>query len=229
MVPFSHLDLYWACTQEECLDRGNFIIGKAIQLAMQSRQYRYLLETNVFVSDFVDAHRGTKELEDLTQLVKERRIEIAPLWAAIYQNQVRDEALVRNVIYGKRYASEVFGVDPTVAHLADIPGFTRQYPQILSKAATPYMVMTRMGPRDLSLFHWKAPDGSAVLVWNTINGYGWGVGLGLHLDLDKDRLEATARDIRAHQGYDERSNLFRLGHGPLCTVRQADRKHCAVE
>ena len=197
VVPFSHLDLYWACTQEECLDRGNFIIGKAIQLAMQSRQYRYLLETNVFVSDFVDAHRGTKELEDLTQLVKERRIEIAPLWAAIYQNQVRDEALVRNVIYGKRYAREVFGVDPTVAHLADIPGFTRQYPQILSKAATPYMVMTRMGPRDLSLFHWKAPDGSAVLVWNTINGYGWGVGLGLHLDMDKDRLEATARDIRA--------------------------------
>ena len=52
VVPFSHLDLYWACTQEECLDRGNFIIGKATQLAMQSRQYRYLLETNVFVSDF---------------------------------------------------------------------------------------------------------------------------------------------------------------------------------
>jgi alpha-mannosidase len=197
VVPFSHLDLYWACTQEECLDRGNFIIGKATQLAKQSSQFRYLLETNVFVSDFVDTHRGTKELEDFKHLVKEGRIEIAPVWAAIYQNQVRDEALVRNVIYGKRYARDVFGVDPTVAHLADIPGFTRQYPQILSKAATPYMVMTRMGPRDVSLFHWKAPDGSAVLVWNTINGYGWGVGLGLHLDLDKDRLEATARDIKA--------------------------------
>jgi alpha-mannosidase len=197
VVPFSHLDLYWACTQEECLDRGNFIIGKAIQLAKQSRQFRYLLETNVFVSDFVDTHRGTQELEDFTRLVKEGRIEIAPQWAAIYQNQVRDEALVRNVVYGKRYASEVFGVDPTVAHLADIPGFTRQYPQILSKAATPYMVMTRMGPRDVSLFQWKAPDGSTVLVWNTIKGYGWGVGLGLHLDLDKDRLQATARDIQA--------------------------------
>jgi alpha-mannosidase len=129
-------------------------------------------------------------------LVKQGRIEIAPLWAAIYQNQTRGEALVRNLIYGKRYARDVFGVDPKVAHLADIPGFTRQYPQILSKAATPYMVMTRMGPRDLSLFHWKAPDSSTVLVWNTINGYGWGVGLGLHLDLDKDHLEAVARDVK---------------------------------
>jgi alpha-mannosidase len=197
VVPFSHLDLYWACTQEECLSRGNFLISKAIQLAKQNPQYRYLLETEVFVSNFVDSHRGTAELRDFKQLVKQGRIEIAPLWAAIYQNQTRGEALVRNVIYGKRYARDVFGVDPTVAHLADIPGFTRQYPQILTKTATPYMVMTRMGPRDLSLFDWKAPDGSRVLVWNTINGYGWGIGLGLHLDLDKDRLDAIARDLKA--------------------------------
>ena len=196
VVPFSHLDLYWAGTQEECLSRGNFIISKAIQLAKRLPQYRFLLETEVFVSNFVDSHRGTQELEDFKQLVKEGRIEIAPLWAAIYQNQTREEALVRNVVYGKRYARAFFGVDPTVAHMADIPGFTRQYPQILSKTATPYMVMTRMGPRDLSLFRWKAPDDSAVLVWNTINGYGWGVGLGLHGDLDKDTLEAIARDVK---------------------------------
>jgi alpha-mannosidase len=196
VVPFSHLDLYWACTQEECLSRGDYIISKAIELAKRYPQYRYLLETEVFVSNFVDSHQGTKELEDFKQLVKEGRIEIAPLWAAIYQNQTRGEALVRNVIYGKRYARDVFGIDPTVAHLADIPGFTRQYPQILSKTGTPYMVMTRMGPRDLSLFRWKAPDSSAVLVWNTINGYGWGIGLALHVDLDKAHLDAIAHDVK---------------------------------
>ncbi|MGA3104948.1 MAG: glycosyl hydrolase-related protein [Terriglobales bacterium] len=197
VVPFSHLDLYWACTQEECLDRGNYIISRAIQLAKQNPQFRYLLETEVFVANFTDSHRGTKELEDFKQLVKEGRIEIAPLWAAIYQNQTRDEALVRNVVYGKRYARDVFGVDTKVAHLADIPGFTRQFPQILSKAQVPYMVMTRMGPRDRSLFRWRAPDSSSVLVWNTINGYGWGVGLGLHLDLDKDRLAGVTSDVKA--------------------------------
>jgi alpha-mannosidase len=196
VVPFSHLDLYWACTFEECLSRGNFVISKAIQLALRHPEYRYLLETEVFVSNFVDSHRGTKELEDFERLVKEGRIEIAPLWAAIYQNQTPGEAIVRNIVEGKRYAHDIFGVDPKVAHLADIPGFTRQYPQILSKTAIPYMVMTRMGPRDLSLFNWKAPDGSAVLVWNTTNGYGWGIGLGLHLDLDKDRLESIAHDIK---------------------------------
>jgi alpha-mannosidase len=197
VIPFSHLDLFWACTEEECLSRGDFIISKAIQLAKRYPQFRYLLETEVFVAHFVENHRGTKELEDFTQLVKEGRIEIAPLWAAIYQNQTRGEALVRNVVYGKRYARDVFGVDPQVAHLADIPGFTRQYPQILKKSGVPYMVMTRMGPRDSSLFRWKAPDGSEVLVWNTINGYGWGVGLGLHLDMDRNQLKTVGNDIQS--------------------------------
>jgi hypothetical protein len=63
-------------------------------------------------------------------------------------------------VYGKRYAREIFGAESKVAHLGDIPGYTRQYPQILSKSDTRNMVMTRMAPVDQSLFRWKAPDGS---------------------------------------------------------------------
>src|SRR5271169_952971 len=195
IVPFSHLDLYWAGTQEECLSRGNRIITKAIGLAERYPDFRFLLEDDDFVADFVDGHRGSPELEAFKRLVKQDRIEIAPTWAAIYQNMPRGEALVRNVALGKSYAREVFGVDPQVAHLGDIPGFTRQYPQILRKAGTPYMVMTRMGPPDRSLFRWKAPDGSAILVWNTIKGYGWGADLRLHLDLDDAQLAAIATDV----------------------------------
>jgi alpha-mannosidase len=195
IVPFSHLDLFWLGTQEECLSRGNRVISKAIQLAEHYPEFRFLLEDEDFVANFVDSSRGSTELDTFKRLVKEGRIEIAPKWAAIYQNLPRGEALVRNVVYGKRYAREVFGVDPRVAHLGDIPGFTRQYPQILSKADTPYAVVTRMFPPDHSLFHWKAPDGSAILAWHTIKGYGWGVDLGLHLDLDEARLAAIDRAI----------------------------------
>jgi len=195
IVPFSHLDLYWAGTQEECLSRGNRVITKAIELAGRYSDFRFLLEDDDFVADFVAAYRGTPELEAFKRLVKDGRIEIAPKWAAIYQNMPRGEALVRNVVLGKRYAREVFGVDPQTAHLGDIPGFTRQYPQILSKADTPFMVMTRMGPPDKSMFRWKSPDGSAVLVWNTIKGYGWGADIGLHRDLDDAALANIAGDV----------------------------------
>ncbi len=195
IVPFSHLDLFWAGTQEECLSRGNRIITKAIGLAERYPDFRFLLEDEDFVADFVEVTRGSPELEAFKRLVKEGRIEIAPKWAAIFQNMPRGEALVRNVVLGKRYAREVCGVDPQTAHLGDIPGFTRQYPQILRKVDTPYMVMTRTGPPDRSLFRWKAPDGSATLVWNTIKHYSWGAELGLHRDLDDSRLAAIAIDV----------------------------------
>jgi alpha-mannosidase len=196
VVPFSHLDLFWAGTREECLSRGNRIISKAIQLAQRQPEFRFLIEDEVFLANFVESHRGSPELAELRRLVKEGRIEIAPKWAAIYQNLPRGEAHVRNQLYGKLYAREVFGVNPQVAHLGDLPGYTEQFPQILTKSDTPFMAMTRMGPPEHPLFRWRAPDGSTALVWNAVNGYGWGVGLGLHRDdFDEDRLKKAAQSI----------------------------------
>ena len=199
IVPFSHLDLFWLGTQEECLSRGNRVITRAIQLAEKYPDFRFLLEDDDFVANFVDSSRGSTELESFMRLVKDGRIEIAPKWAAIYQNLPRGEALVRNVVVGKAYAREVFGVDPKVAHLGDIPGFTRQYPQILSKADIPYAMLTRMFPPDRSLFRWKAPDGSTTLAWHAIKGYGWGADLGLHEDLNEQQLAAVSREVKEVQ------------------------------
>ena len=200
IVPFSHLDLFWAGTREETLSRGNRIISRAMQLAEEHPEFRFLLEDDVFVENFMDSRRGTPETERLLRLVKSGQIEIAPKWAGTYQNLARGEALVRNFIYGKQYAREVFGVDPQVAHLGDIPGFTRQYPQILSKSNVPFTVMTRMAPKDIPLFRWKAPDGSSAIAWNAVKGYGWGVGLGLHRDdMDAARLERISKEVGAVQ------------------------------
>jgi alpha-mannosidase len=198
VVPFSHLDLYWAGTREECLSRGNRIITKALRFAMRYPQFRFLIEDEVFLSNYVDTHQGTPELEQLKRLVKEGRVEISPKWAAILQNLPRGEAWVHNVLLGKRYARDVFGVDPLVANLGDLPGYTSQFPQILVRSHVPYMVMTRMGPADKSLFYYKALDGSKVLTWNTLKGYGWGTFITsktLTDDQKRARLQKDLADV----------------------------------
>jgi alpha-mannosidase len=195
VVPFSHLDLYWAGTREECLSRGNRIIAKAVQMATRYPQFRFLLEDEVFVADFVETHTGSPELEQLKRLVKEGRIEISPKWAAILQNLPRGEAWVRNIVYGKRYAREVFGADPLVANLGDLPGYTSQFPQILARSRVPYMVMTRMGPSDKSLFYYKALDGSRALVWNTLKGYGWGTFITSQRITDEQKRQRFQKDL----------------------------------
>ncbi len=199
VVPFSHLDLFWAGTREECLSRGNRIIVKAVRMAERYPQFRFLIEDNVWLAEFAATHRGSPDLDALKRLVKEGRIEIAPKWTGILQNTPRGETWVRNFVYGKRYAREVFGVDPKVANLGDLPGYTSQFPQILARSGVPYMVMTRMGPVDKSLFYYRAPDGSKALTWNTLKGYGWGTFITskrLTEEEKSQRLEKDIADVR---------------------------------
>src|SRR3974390_2750505 len=199
LIPFSHLDLFWGGTREDNLARGCQIISKAIQLANQSPKFRFLLEDEVFVANFVESHTNSPELADLKRLVREGRFEIAPKWAGIFQGLPDGEVLARNLMIGKRYAHDVFGVDPLVAHMGDIPGYTRQFPQVLQQSRVPYMVMPRMGPTDKSLFYYQSPDGSKALVWNALKGYGWGTfltSLTLSDDEKRQRLQRDLADLR---------------------------------
>jgi alpha-mannosidase len=195
LVPFSHLDFFWAGTREECLARGNRIIARAIQLAKQYPDFRFLIEDDDFVANYMESHTPSAEADDLKRLVKEGHIEIAPKWAAIFQDLQDGEILSRNLVYGKRYARSVFGVDPQTAQLSDLPGYTPQYPQILRQTDTPFTVMTRMGPGDKSLFYWEAPDGSKELTWFTLKGYGWGAHLGLHNDITDARRSVIEKEL----------------------------------
>jgi alpha-mannosidase len=195
LTPFSHLDLFWGGLREETLARGCQIIAKAVQTANASPQFRFLLEDDVMVANYVESHKGSPELNDLKRLVKEGRIEVAPKWAEIFQGLPDGEVHARNMVIGKRFAQDVFGVDETVAHMCDLPGFTSQFPQILKQTRIPYMVMTRMGPTDKPLFNWKAPDGSKVLVWNSLKGYGWGTFLTSKTTSDDQKREHLQRDL----------------------------------
>src|SRR5260370_4750882 len=85
VVLFSHLDLFWGGTEEEDLSRGNRIIARAMQLAQEHPEFRYQLEDNVFVANYMDSHRGTPQSEAFTRLAKYGRIEITPSPAAIYR------------------------------------------------------------------------------------------------------------------------------------------------
>ena len=174
LVPFSHLDLFWLGEQDECLSRGNRIIWKAIELAEKHDEFCFLIEDLVFVDYFVKSH--PEKVPNLKALLRRGRIEIGPKWAGIRQNLQCGEDLVRNTLYAVQYAKEVFGFRPRAIHLGDLPGWTPQYPQIAKKSGLDFIVLTRCGPADNSLFYWKGLDGSEALVWYSYFGYAWTVG-----------------------------------------------------
>ncbi len=138
---------------------------------------------------------GSKEVKELKNLVKEGRTEIAQNWTDIFINLPNGEVQARNLLYGMQYAHDVFEVNPQVIAPDDIPGFVSQYAQMLREAGIPFMTMSRMGPRDRTLFNWAAPDGSRVLVWSELYGYCWEARLDLPDILNPNKRQVLAKQI----------------------------------
>lgn len=169
VVPFSHLDLFWAGTREECLSRGNTIISHALDLLERHDDFTYLIETVNFLDHYVDCY--PQERERVQRLAATGRLELAPLWSAIYQNLPGGETLARNALYAKRYVRHHFGIDPSTAHFADLPGYTPQYPQIAQLSGITHLIMSRGGPVETPLFIWQGLDGTRIVSYYTLLGY----------------------------------------------------------
>jgi len=169
VVPFSHLDLFWTGTREECLSRGNYIIAQALDLLEKHGDFTFLIETVNFLEHYVSCYPAEKER--IGKLAASGRLELAPLWTGIYQNLPGGETLARNALLAKRWVREHFGCDPQTAHFGDLPGYTPQYPQIAALAGISSVIMSRGGPAETPLFHWEGLDGTRVMSFFAPLGY----------------------------------------------------------
>jgi alpha-mannosidase len=79
------------------------------------------------------------------------------------------ESLVRQLLFGKRFYREEFGIDVQICLLPDVFGLMYTLPQILKKAGVPYFISNKLNIwNDTTVFpydnfRWRGPDGSEVL------------------------------------------------------------------
>jgi alpha-mannosidase len=169
VVPFSHLDLFWTGTREECLSRGNHIIARALDLLEKHEDFRFLIETLNFLDHYLDCYPDDRERSK--KLATAGRLELGSLWAGIYLNLPGGETLARNALFAKRYARNQFDCNPQAAHFGDLPGYTPQYPQIAKCAGISQILMSRGGPADTPLFDWEALNGDTIRSYYVNPGY----------------------------------------------------------
>jgi len=91
------------------------------------------------------------------------------------------EVLVRDILFGKRYCQEKFGIEVPVAWAADSFGMNAQLPQIYKKAGYKWLAFRRGARTDIkeSEFLWKGLDGTTIVSHWFPLGYRGG------LDIDK--------------------------------------------
>jgi alpha-mannosidase len=80
------------------------------------------------------------------------------------------ESLVRQLLVGKRWYKQAYGVDVRIGWNPDSFGYNWQLPQIYKKSGVDYFVTQKMAWNDTNqlpfkLFWWQSPDGSKVLTY----------------------------------------------------------------
>ncbi len=192
LIVFSHLDLTFMGSHEECLSRGNKVLARALALLDEHEDFRFLVEYALFMRNYLECH--PEERDRVSRHVRSGRLQIGLEWSGIYQASEEEENLIRNVTLAKRYLERELGASGRSVQLTDLPSFTPQMPQVLSRCGIDFCVITRAGPADHPLFLWKAPDGSEVLACYT-HGYNEAARLGLQRDFDSIDRTAVEREV----------------------------------
>jgi alpha-mannosidase len=163
----AHIDAAWLWPWTETVDVARRTFGTALQLMHEYPKYTYTQSAAAY-SEWI-CTKYPSECQEIKDRVKEGRWEmVGGMWVEPDLNMPDGESLVRQLLVGKRYFKEQFGVDVRIGWNPDSFGYTWQLPQVYKKSGVDYFVTQKMAWNDtnqlpLKLFWWESPDGSRVL------------------------------------------------------------------
>src|SRR5579871_549782 len=207
MTGNSHIDAAWLWPWTETVDVVRRTFGSAVQLLDEFPQATYTQSAAAYSEWIFEKYPSLHE--QIVDRVKQGRWEmVGGMWVEPDLNMPDGESLVRQLLVGKRFFKEKFGVDVRIGWNPDSFGYNWQLPQIYKKSGIDYFVTQKMAWNDtnqlpLKIFWWQSPDGSRVLTYfphDYVN------------EIDPLRM---ARDLAASQvlnpGATEMMHLFGMG------------------
>ncbi|MGH9776515.1 MAG: alpha-mannosidase [Candidatus Acidiferrales bacterium] len=165
----SHIDMAWLWPWTETVDVVHRTFSSALALMREFPDLTYTHST-------AQAYEWMEEkypalFAEIKKRVQEGRWEvIGGMWVEPDLNMPDGESQARQLLLGKRYFQEKFGVDIRIGWNPDSFGYNWQLPQIYKKAGVDFFVTQKLAWNDTTqypfkLFWWESPDGSRVLTY----------------------------------------------------------------
>jgi len=222
----SHIDLAWLWRWMETVEvaRATFSTildnmeeyPEIVYLQSQAQAYKWMEE------------RYPELFERIRRMVKKGRWEIVGgMWAEPDCNLIDGESFVRQLLYGKRYFREKFGVEVKVGWNPDSFGYNWNMPQIFRRAGLEAFVTQKISWNDTNVFPhhffwWEGPDGTRLLTYFPPTGY---VG-----ELRPEEIVQGARLFERNTGLRTPLVLYGLGdHGGGPNREMLDRARAFSE
>jgi alpha-mannosidase len=166
-IGHAHMDLAWLWPIRETIRKGARTFSTALRMMEQYPDY-------VFGASQPQLYLWMKEYypklyEQIKARIHEGRWEVqGAMWVEPDSNIAGGEALVRQILYGKRFFLKEFNQEMKILWVPDIFGYSACLPQLLKLSGVPYMVTQKLSwnmynDHPHHTFLWEGLDGSKVL------------------------------------------------------------------
>ncbi len=164
LVPHTHYDVVWAMTKQDYLNIHKKILRQALDL-IEKTDFKFLIE-QAYLLEQIES-QDPDLFESISQAIASGRIEIVDGEYLMPDPMIpAEEVLVREILVGKNYCKDKFGVDVPVAWMSDGFGLNGQLPQIYKKSGYKWLAFRRGLPRSVgsrtSEFIWEGIDGTQI-------------------------------------------------------------------
>ncbi|NPV86572.1 MAG: alpha-mannosidase [Anaerolineae bacterium] len=169
LVAHSHIDMNWLWPWQETLQVCRRDFEAALSL-MERWQRMTFSQSQAAIYQAMEKEYP-QLFEKIRQSIDKGNWDVtASTWVEGDLNISCGEAIIRQILYARKYTQQRFGVESAICWQPDTFGHPVTMPQILSQSGIKYYYFCRAGKKE-TLFWWEGLDGSRVLALRDDLGY----------------------------------------------------------
>ena len=164
----SHLDLAWLWPLAETHRKTCRTFAAQLRLMEEYPEYKYL-QSQPAAYEMCRQYYPDLYQRILTAVQKGQWIAEGAMWVEPDTNMPSGESLIRQILHGKRFFRQEFGVDSVLLWLPDSFGYSAALPQILKKSGVKYLVTQKIfwsyNESERFPYHyfaWQGADGTKI-------------------------------------------------------------------
>jgi len=165
-VGHAHIDTAWLWPLRETVRKCARTFATAVTLMEDFPEYRFVCSAAQHLAWIEE--RYPELFARIAERVRTGQfVPVGGMWVEADCNLASGEALVRQIVFGKRYFADRFGVDCRELWLPDAFGYTAALPQIMAAAGVDWFISQKLSWNETNrfpyhTFWWEGIDGTRV-------------------------------------------------------------------
>lgn len=165
-IGHTHIDVAWKWTVAQTRQKIARSFATELKLMKEYPDFKFM-SSQPQIYKFLKQWYPEMYAEIKERIAEGRWEAEGSMWLEADCNLISGESMVRQILYGKKFFKEEFGVENHTLWLPDVFGYSAAMPQILKKSDIQYFMTTKISwnefnPFPYDTFWWKGIDGSEI-------------------------------------------------------------------